>query len=222
MLSPPESVSQLMERAHRLAGRSLAELAAQAGIAVPQNQKREKGWVGQLLEWHLGAQAGSRPEQDFPHLGIELKTLPLSCLGRPQESTFVCVAPLLQVCGLCWEQSSVRNKLARVLWLPIEANPQLPLARRRVATPLLWRPSRAEEQLLRHDWETLMEQIALGQVERISARQGEVLQLRPKAANSRALTRAVGPEGSTILTNPRGFYLRPQFTAAILAQFFQF
>jgi len=221
-LFPPESVNQLMERAHRLAGRNLAELATEAGIEVPQNQKREKGWVGQLLEWHLGAQAGSRPEQDFPHLGVELKTLPLSSQGRPQESTFVCVAPLLQVCGLRWEQSNVRNKLATVLWLPIEADPQLPLAQRRVASPLLWRPSPAEEQLLRNDWENLMEQIALGQVEQISARQGEVLQLRPKAANSRALTRAIGPAGSTILTNPRGFYLRSQFTAAILAQFFQY
>ena len=47
--------------------------------------------------------------------------------------------------------------------------------------------------------------IVLGQVERITARHGEVLQLRPKAANSKALTEAIGAQGEPILTLPRGF-----------------
>lgn len=49
------------------------------------------------------------------------------------------------------------------------------------------------------DWEELMDLIVLGQVERITARHGEVLQLRPKAANSKALTEAVGARGEPIL-----------------------
>ncbi|MDI8106950.1 hypothetical protein MJN85_30220, partial [Salmonella enterica subsp. enterica serovar Anatum] len=40
-----------------------------------------------------------------------------------------------------------------------------------------------EDRQLRLDWEELMDMIVLGQVERITARHGEVLQLRPKAAN---------------------------------------
>lgn len=53
-----------------------------------------------------------------------------------------------------------------------------------------------------------MDMIVLGQVERITARHGEVLQLRPKAANARALTEAIGARGEPILTLPRGFYLK--------------
>ncbi len=45
------------------------------------------------------------------------------------------------------------------------------------------------------DWEELMDLIVLGEVERITARHGEVLQLRPKAANSKALTEAIGAHG---------------------------
>ena len=55
------------------------------------------------------------------------------------------------------------------------------------------------------DWEELMDLIVLGEVERITARHGEVLQLRPKAANSKALTEAIGARGETILTLPMGF-----------------
>ncbi|CDK67090.1 DNA mismatch repair endonuclease MutH [Klebsiella pneumoniae IS10] len=47
-----------------------------------------------------------------------------------------------------------------------------------------------------------------------------MLQLRPKAANSKALTEAIGARGETILTLPRGFYLKKNFTAALLARHF--
>ena len=65
-----------------------------------------------------------------------------------------------------------------------------------------------------------MELISLGEVQNISARHGQVLQLRPKAANSKALTEAVGPSGQPIMTLPRGFYLKTGFTAALLARHF--
>jgi DNA mismatch repair protein MutH len=81
-------------------------------------------------------------------------------------------------------------------------------------------PDEEEDRQLRMDWEELMDLIVLGQVERITARHGEVLQLRPKAANSKALTEAIGARGEPILTLPRGFYLKKNFTAALLARHF--
>ena len=62
--------------------------------------------------------------------------------------------------------------------------------------------------------------IVLGKVETITARHGEVLQLRPKAANSRALTEAIGEKGQPIMTLPRGFYLKKTFTGPMLARHF--
>ena len=56
----------------------------------------------------------------------------------------------------------------------------------------------------------------LGELEQISARLGTVLQIRPKAANSRIRCRSVGSHGEAIVTNPRGYYLRPAFTRKIL------
>ncbi len=222
MTRTPTSEEALYDAALSLAGYRLAELAARAGITVPPDLRREKGWVGQLLEWHLGATAGSKPEQDFPELGIELKTLPIDARGKPLETTFVCVAPLLGIAGQCWEHSSVRNKLSRVLWIPVEGARDIPLGERRVATPFLWSPSAEEEALLRQDWEELMEQIALGNIEQLSARQGQVLQLRPKAANGRVLTTAIGQQGQLIQTRPRGFYLKTGFTHALLKRQFHF
>ncbi|HEY0207643.1 MAG TPA: DNA mismatch repair endonuclease MutH [Acerihabitans sp.] len=219
-IPPPGDETELLARANALAGYNLGELAAHAGLVAPADLKRDKGWIGVLLERYLGASAGSKPEQDFAAIGVELKTIPVDSLGRPLETTFVCVAPLTGNSGVTWETSHVRYKLARVLWIPVEGAREIPLTRRRVGTPLLWSPSAEEELLLQNDWEELMDLIVLGRVEHITARHGEVLQLRPKAANSRALTKATGEFGQPIMTLPRGFYLKKTFTGPMLARHF--
>ena len=43
---------------------------------------------------------------------------------------------------------------------------------------------------------------------------------RTANASGKVLTDALGPEGQRIKTRPRGFYLRKQFTQAILQQHF--
>ena len=218
--SPPLTEQELLNRAQQLAGLTLGELADLAAIIPPADLKRDKGWVGQLLEWHLGATAGSKPVPDFIDLGIELKTIPIGYNGKPLETTFVCVAPLIGVQGLRWETSHIRHKLSRVLWIPVEGERDIPLAERHVGSPLIWSPSIDEDAQLKQDWEELMDMIVLGQVEHITARHGEVLQLRPKAANSKVLTEAYGENGQPIKTLPRGFYLKTHFTAEILARYF--
>ncbi|SEF72937.1 DNA mismatch repair protein MutH [Vibrio hangzhouensis] len=220
MKSTPTSETELLQRARDIAGMTFGELARQANMIVPENLKRDKGWVGQLLEWHLGAKAGSKPVQDFPEIGVELKSIPISYSGKPLESTFVCVAPLTGVTGLTWETSHIRNKLSRVLWLPVEGEREIPVAERHVGSPLIWSPSEEEETMLKNDWEELMELITLGQVNQITAHSGEVLQIRPKAANSRVKTEAYGASGQPIKTLPRGFYLRASFTGYILKRYF--
>jgi DNA mismatch repair protein MutH len=217
---PPEDEASLLARAQDLAGLTLETLAARAGLPMPADLKRDKGWVGMLLEWHLGASAGSKAEQDFAHLGIELKTIPIDAQGKPLETTFVCVAPLTGNSGVTWLTSHVRHKLARVLWIPVEGGREIPLRERRVGAPLLWSPDAEEDEMLRQDWEELMDMIVLGLVEQITARHGAWLQIRPKAANSKALTEGIGDQGQPIMTLPRGFYLKKSFTGPLLARHF--
>ncbi|EIT49838.1 DNA mismatch repair endonuclease MutH, partial [Yersinia pestis] len=159
--APPSDEHQLFQRAQALSGFTLGELATRAQWVIPADLKRVKGWVGMLLEFYLGASAGSKPEQDFADIGIELKTIPISAQGKPLETTFVCVAPLTGNSGVTWESSHVRHKLARVLWVPVEGERHIPLAERRVGAPLLWSPNVEEEELLRRDWEELMDLIVL-------------------------------------------------------------
>lgn len=220
-MNSPKTEQDLLALAQSLAGLTFEELAQELSLPVPPNLKRDKGWVGTLLETALGATAGSKAEQDFAHLGIELKTIPIDSQGRPLETTFVSLAPLIQNSGITWQSSHVRHKLSKVLWIPIEGERRIPLADRRIGQPILWQPSREQEQRLQQDWEELMEYIVFGRLDEITARLGEVLQLRPKGANSKALTKGIGRNGEIIDTLPLGFYLRKNFTHEILQQFQQ-
>jgi DNA mismatch repair protein MutH len=217
---PPNSVQQLLERAEALAGLDFTELAEAAQVELPHPFKHHKGWTGQVIEHLLGADAGSKPQQDFPALGVELKTIPIDNQGIPLETTYVCYAPLTNVAGIRWQNSNVKNKLSQVLWVPVEGSRNIPPAKRRVAMPILWSPSEEQEAALEQDWQELQDMICLGQVERITAKVGQVLQLRPKAADGSALTNAVGVDGQLIQTRPRGYYLRKNFTQSIIQQYF--
>ncbi|MGP1719338.1 DNA mismatch repair endonuclease MutH [Shewanella frigidimarina] len=218
--SSPLDLNELMQRAHNMAGIRLADIAADNHIMVPANLRRDKGWVGQLIESELGALAGSRPEQDFLHLGVELKTIPIDHNGKPLETTYVTVAQLTNIQGMTWENSLVYHKLQRVLWVPVEGERSIPVGERRIGTPILWQPNTTQARQLQQDWEEIMELIALGKVDKITARHGEVLQLRPKAANSKTLTESIAEDGSIQLSNPRGFYLKIDFTQQILTNAF--
>lgn len=129
-IAPPKNQQELLNRCQQLAGKTLGQVASELGVTVPDDLRRHKGWVGQVLENYLGADAGNQAEPDFTGLGIELKTLPLNAQGQPKESTYVCTVSLTESGNMQWQDSWVRKKLAHVLWLPVEAEATTPIAER--------------------------------------------------------------------------------------------
>ncbi len=215
--NPPESEQSLMLRAHNLAGLTLQDLARWHHQTIPPSLHQAKGFVGQLIEHALGVAESNLPEPDFPNLGIELKTLPIDAAGIPRESTYICTAPL-NASMETWETSRVRAKLSRVLWVPIESSPTIPLEKRRIGTPLLWSPSKMVELVLKNDWIELSSMLHFGEIEQLSAHFGTYLQIRPKAAHSRVVSTTLNQNAEEILANPRGFYLRTTLTRKILEE----
>jgi DNA mismatch repair protein MutH len=212
---PPASEAELLRRAESLVDKTVRQLADVLDRVEPPDLVRAKGWLGELIEVALGASAGNQARPDFPGLGIELKTLPVDAKWRPIESTFVTSAHLLTLLNIGWRESPVRHKLARVLWIPVEGEANIPLSVRRIGPPLLWSPSPEEDRALESDWDELVGLVRAGQLEALTAHRGRWLQVRPKGADGRARTQAVGVDGRIEATNPRGFYLRRQFTARL-------
>lgn len=204
----------LLARCSTIEGCSLGQLAQHLHLVIPEHPLQRKGWTGTALEKVLGTTAGNQSLPDFIELGIELKTLPINAVGKPAESTFVTTIPLLTIQEQTWETSQCWAKLQRVLWIPIEADPSIPFAHRRIGKAILWTPSQVEQNILAEDWYELTSMIAQGKLHDLDARMGTYLQVRPKAADARSLCYGIDEHGQKILTLPRGFYLRSTFTAS--------
>lgn len=215
-ITSPQTKNALLARCQVLAGKTLGQIATELGCNVPDNLQRHKGWVGSLLETYLGADAGNKALPDFVKLGIEMKTLPINAQGFPKESTYVCSVSMHQTGKLTWQDSWVRRKLSCVLWVPVEAEKNIPISERFVGNAWIWQPTLEQDVLLEHDWNELMDRIVLGEQAEITAKEGEYLQLRPKAANSRELSVGVSATGVDELVNRKGFYLRTSFTRQLL------
>lgn len=216
-IAPPLTRPELIGRAKNIAGLTIQQLANMMGKSVPQSSTHAKGWFGNLLELSLGANAASAPEPDFMNLGIELKSIPIGENGKPKESTYICVTQLDPVALSSWESSLVKCKLTEVLWIPFEASKNTPVPLRRIGSPVLWQPSKTQEKQLKDDWQELCDIIVLGNIDKISSSMGKYLQIRPKAAHSKSLTKDKNQSGENKLTLPRGFYLRPSFTHSIIS-----
>lgn len=216
--TPPRSESELLERAAQVSGKTLQYVANIMNVDLPDTISTSKGLAGELLEEYLGATAGNLPEPDFRQIGVELKTIPVNQRGMPRESTYVCIVSMLPEHNKSWEQSLVRRKLTRVLWLPVESEPDIPLSMRRIGTAILWSPDPEQEKILRQDWQELVDMIMMGQLEEITSCYGKYLQIRPKAQDGRSLQTGIGADGAPVQTLPRGFYLRTSFTGEIISR----
>ena len=212
---PPQSLSELRIRAEALTGHSIGRLAKALQMQVPQSNIRSKGFIGQLVERALGADPKAGPRPDFSGLGVELKTIPIDGEGRPTETTFCCSIKMASADQELWENSRLKLRLTRVLWVPVESSKVAELSERRIARPVLWAPTPSQLQLLAADWEHLMGAIGSGRGGTLTAREGEVLHVRPKAANASVRRVAPGSQGLE-MTLPLGFYLRIPFTTSIL------
>lgn len=212
---PPRSLQELRQRLQLIYHRRFGDIAAALHIKMPTDIRHAKGFAGDLIELLLGADAGNLPVPDFTSLGVELKTLPVNEKLMPLQDTYLCHAPLNAVRGADFTQSVLYAKLRHILFVCILSEKSLPLAERYVTGFYLFTPTAEELQIFKDDYDELMEQVALGHSRSISGSSGTYIHMRPKAADSRQLTRSIDENGEVTLVQPKGFYLRRTFTAQL-------
>jgi DNA mismatch repair protein MutH len=213
-----QSEADLISACYNLQGKTLLDLAWQFNINIPAQPILRKGLFGKVLEQYF-AISNKRAAPDFENLGIELKTLPLGQNGLPNASTFITYISLGTHHTETWLTSRCLSKIKRILWIPIEADALIPFTARRIGMGFLWSPSLKQLQALESDWLELSELIIHGDLDKINARHGNILQVRPKASNNKALTSYLDNEDLGNKTLPRGFYLRREFTKYVFEQY---
>lgn len=218
-IAPPQDRLELCKRLNMLVGYSIEELALLANLRLPYQSTAGKGFTGQLIEIFLGAQASNLPLPDFINLNIELKTIPVGTDLMPQESTFLCVADLNREGFVSFERSALYKKIETILFVVVLAPKGSDIAKRRILGYFFFTPSGKTLELMREDYNELMGLVNEGRAQEINASMGNIIHMRPKAANAQELTAVRDQEGNMIQTRPRGYYLRRSFTKELMEQF---
>ncbi len=223
-------VNAILNKALSLRGYTLGQLTNYLGIISSKTEQNsltnKKGLTGQIIEFLLGATAHSQPIPDFPHLNLEVKTLPIDLNGCPLETTYICTAPLLPTNTTYeFKDSVVYKKIQHILWLPIIIPAAASISKQQlnfhafndriIGNAFLWQPSKEQLSFIETDWQELTEMIITGNIGALSSHYGKILQIRPKAANSKVITNSVSSTGDKTATLPRGFYFRTEFTKEI-------
>ncbi|RIY34115.1 hypothetical protein CKF54_01380 [Psittacicella hinzii] len=212
----PKSLAELLCYCDNISGKTLEEVATRHNVEMIYTLQENRGWIGNLIEIALGAVAGSKPTQDFANLGVELKTLAINAKGEAKNDIFVSSLPINGYMMQSWENSHLLYKLKKILFVPIEADPSIPLKQRRIGKAFFWSPTIQELQTLKQDWQTIMNFITLQDFEQLKGNIGNILCVRIKALNRNQSISSKDVDGFKINLAPLSFYLRRSFINQIL------
>jgi DNA mismatch repair protein MutH len=169
--SPPSDLSELERRAYDLIGRSLGEV-----VDVPHDEQqtvRTKGYVGAHVERYFGVAANSDAGPDLPHLGVELKAVPMRRLRsrdelRAKERTFITQINYRTVARQQLEGSPLDTKSRRTLYVFYEWERDRATAATPVLATFLHDRDEAAEDMIRTAHEHVQASVRAGEAHLLS------------------------------------------------------
>lgn len=166
--SSPESI---LEYSKRLPGHSLDELVDFAELA--ENLKN-KGNLGNLVEeYFFKIHPGNEQAPDFKEAGIELKTTGIvkkrDGKYKAKERLVLTMIDYLALANETWDNNSLMKKCKQMLILFYIYDSSLPAIKRKFALrPLLWNFPESDLEIIRQDWQTIVEKIKAGKAHELS------------------------------------------------------
>jgi DNA mismatch repair protein MutH len=198
----------------RLVGRTLREMlphADQVGVV------RGKGSFGEILErYYFGINPGNRPTPDFEEAGVELKSTPVKLNPRgklvPKERLVLGLINYMDIVDQSWETSSFRHKNANLLivfyrWVDGLSDLDYPIELVR-----LWSFPESDLEIIRDDWESVVDKVRDGRAHRLS--EGDTEYLAATVKGQKATDRRIQPY-SDEPAKPRAFSLKASYMSTV-------
>jgi DNA mismatch repair endonuclease MutH len=144
------SEKELLDIANKIKGKTILE------ILNGKNIDSGKGAVGIIIEREsFGIQTNNEARPDFPHLGVELKVLPLKSNPKGElsvkERTKICSINYENLIKEKWNDSHAREKLNKILFIFYHHHPNN-LLNSKIIDHYLFELENKEEPIIKADW----------------------------------------------------------------------
>ncbi len=212
----PANRASIVAYAEQLVGHSLREVLDTLPEVIDFSS--HKGGFGTTLERHyFGYEPNNRPEPDFAAAGVELKATPLRRSGRrlvAKERLVLGMIDYMTIVSEEWERSSFLRKNAHLLlvfYLHEEGCDPRDFV---VKIVRLWEFPEADLEVIRDDWQKIVDKVRQGRAHEIS--EGDTLYLAACTKGATGADRR-GQPFSTEPAKPRALSLKASYMNSIIA-----
>lgn len=211
----PKSRTSILAHAERLVGHSLREVLDELPPAI--DFASHKGGFGNALErYYFGYEPNSRPEPDFAEAGIELKATPLKVVRKrlvAKERLVLGMIDYMAVASEAWESSSFIKKNSHLLLVFYLHEAEKDPRDYAVKIVRMWDFPTEDLEIIRQDWETIIEKVRDGLAHELS--EGDTLYLGACTKSSDS-TKRRGQPNSPEPAKPRAFSLKASYMNTII------
>jgi DNA mismatch repair endonuclease MutH len=164
-----QTESELMIHAKKLEGLRFSEISAMIGQLDETHRKHTKGVAAKVIETeYFGIPTNSSEAPDFENLGIELKVSPLRYIERlelytTKERNVIKMVDYNEIANNTkWEQTKVKKKLTRILFVLYVHDNSVNAWDWKVAKVFLWSPSNQQKKFIQSDYEIMRQNVLAG------------------------------------------------------------
>jgi DNA mismatch repair protein MutH len=171
------STLEILKRAKEIIGLTIYDLAP---VYLSKSQFLNKGEIGNIIQFYgFGIRPNSLSEPDFSGAKIELKIIPLTKGSngylRVKERTKVGMINYESLVLENWETSHAKNKLTKILFIPVEHN-YYDARNSKILDAFLYQVEEVEEySIIKDDWERTKKLVAEGKAHSLSESQNRIL-----------------------------------------------
>ncbi len=215
---------ELLEKLNKIKGKKLGEIDDSNILDNPNN----KGGVGQVIQKYLGKDLDSDPNADFPEAKLELKVTGLleyqsknKGAYHAKERLVLTMINYMEDYDKSFEESHLVNKCNDMLitcYKFIKANKDEKTDYKSfpIVDSFIMELSNQDEEILKKDYETILNKIKEGKADTISESDTTYLQACTKSANGKKIT---SQPFSNVPAKPRAFCLKSSFFTNIIRSY---
>ncbi|MFD1387273.1 Sau3AI family type II restriction endonuclease [Oceanobacillus oncorhynchi subsp. oncorhynchi] len=208
-----ETEEELLEKAIAAEGSSFEELDKKGRL----NNAKSKGGLGHIIEEsYFGYEVNSNAAPDFEELGIELKVTPFKINKNgtvsSKERLVLNIINYMEEVQCSFFTSSFWNKNQKILLMLYKWLPNAERKDYQIYKSLLYTFPEADLEIIKQDWETIINKIKAGKAHELSEGDTNYLGACPKGANKKSLRKQPYSE---IPAMQRAYALKQSYMTAL-------
>lgn len=201
---------RVITRFRRYAGRSIEDVAKELDVVGG----RSKSFAAGVIRVALGASSTRARVKEFEEMGLTPRVVRMPDGGIPYEATSFRAFRYQELVQETWEDSSLLADIEHMLFVPIYgAERSTPQAECVIGTPVFWKPSPVDMDIIEREWSSYVSLILKGDIDHLPGSSAtEIIHVRPHARDSLDTDKL--PNGRVF--RKQSFWLNSRFVGGII------